>query len=189
MAFLSAFFLRRRASSSLMDETLLELLREGMVACLATFGSGVGVAACALRSCTRAAGCLGAGTAQGSLAQRRQLCVEKHESAAVDESRLRAIGLMRTALACTKSQSEARQSSVDKTLAPVFPTRSRLAAPRVVALVRRRCSKPPKTSLAPGAKAEQSSRKPRRRGCPAARRQWATPPLYQKGSTPTRPAH
>ena len=32
MAFLSAFFLRRRASSSLMDETLLELLREGMVA-------------------------------------------------------------------------------------------------------------------------------------------------------------
>ena len=32
MAFLSAFFLRLRASSSLMDETLLELEREGMVA-------------------------------------------------------------------------------------------------------------------------------------------------------------
>ena len=32
MAFLSAFFLRRLASSSLMDETLDELLREGMVA-------------------------------------------------------------------------------------------------------------------------------------------------------------
>ena len=32
MAFLSAFFLRRLASSSDIDETLLELLREGMVA-------------------------------------------------------------------------------------------------------------------------------------------------------------
>ena len=32
MAFLRAFFLRLRASSSLIDETLLELEREGMVA-------------------------------------------------------------------------------------------------------------------------------------------------------------
>ena len=42
----------------------------------------------------------GAGTAQGSLAQRRQLCVKKkHESAAVEESPFCAIGLMRTVLA------------------------------------------------------------------------------------------
>ena len=48
MAFLRAFFLRLRASSSLMDETLDELEREGMVACFAwgrrraagNFGSG-----------------------------------------------------------------------------------------------------------------------------------------------------
>ena len=44
MAFLSAFFLRRRASSSLIEETLLELEREGMVSSC-TFGFGV--AACA----------------------------------------------------------------------------------------------------------------------------------------------
>ena len=52
MAFLSAFFLRRLASSSLIDETLLELEREGMVACFAwgrrcAAGSFWAYAACA----------------------------------------------------------------------------------------------------------------------------------------------
>ena len=114
----------------------------------------------------------------------------KHESAAVDESRLRAIGIMRTALACTKSQSEARQASVGKTLAPVFPTRSRLAAPRVV---RRALLKAAKDQ--PCTKCQGRTKLPKtaqqglpRRTPPTRRQQWAMPPLYQKGSTRTRPA-
>ena len=79
MAFLRAFFLRRLASSSDMDETLLELEREGMVACFAwgrrcAAGSFWAYAACAaIRAAgSRAAGVFGAGAAQGSFGQRRR---------------------------------------------------------------------------------------------------------------------
>ena len=94
MAFLRAFFLRLRASSSLMDETLDELEREGMVACFAwgrrcAAGSFWAYAACAARSALAAARARGAvlGLAlHKAVSQRRRLRVVVHESAAVEES-------------------------------------------------------------------------------------------------------
>ena len=98
-----------------MDETLDELEREGMVACFAwgrrcAAGSFWAYAACAAiranGTCTRARGREGVWGrhSQGGFAQRRRFRFVAHESAAVEEGRLCAIGLMRTALACTKGQ-------------------------------------------------------------------------------------
>ena len=105
----------------------------------------------------------------------------KHESAAVDESRLRAIGLMRTALACTKSQSEARLASVGKTLAPVFLLQA-VWQPHTVCEGAAKAAKDQPCTKCQGRTTRQNTAP---QGLP---QPWAMPPPYRSASTPTRPA-
>ena len=111
-------------------EIIYKLRRHKIHGCLLAWGrrcaagSFSAYAACAAKcvagSCTRARQSVWGWHCTRQLRTAPAFPRVKHESAAVEERRLRAIGLMRTAFACTKSQSEARQASVGKTLAPVF---------------------------------------------------------------------